>query len=235
MKKIAFIILFTIGLTTNIGAQNDSQLKAKAIIEKSIVAMGGLDFLKSINTLYSDSKTVMEGHDVDWITKEMLPNKGTFEIVFQGRTVYKSWYDGKTGYEMSNGEKKIADQDQYQDKQYRKSIFNEIDYLDSSLYQIEYIGEEEVVGKLCDKIKTVLVNGKTSFVYYDKNTSYLIKSETIANADKNTFTTTLYDDYKTFKGLTYFTKMTFATEKGNQVATIVDLYYNKKISDKDFQ
>lgn len=235
MRKIAFITLLTIAYTFNLQAQNISQSKAKAIIEKSIVAMGGLDFLKNINTLYSDSKTVMEGHDVNWITKEMLPNKGSFDIIFQGRTVYKSWYDGKTGYELVNGEKKVADQDEYKDKQYKKSIFNEIDYLDSSLYQIDYIGEEEVEGKLCDKIKTVLVNGKIAFVYYEKSTSYLLKSETISNADKNSFSTTLYDDYKTFKGLTYFTKMTFVTEKGNQVATIVDLYYNKKISDKDFQ
>ncbi|KRB59936.1 hypothetical protein [Flavobacterium sp. Root186] len=71
----------------SINAQQDG----KAIkIENAIDAMGGKSFLKSISTLYCNSETQMDGRAVNWITKEMIPNKESLEIIYQDRTVYKS-------------------------------------------------------------------------------------------------------------------------------------------------
>lgn len=93
-------------------AQNSNAETNKSIqiIEKSIQAQGGRKLLENIKTLYSKSETVMEGRNVYWITKEMAPNKGSFEIEYQGRVVYKSFYDGKIGYDVINGQKTIATQ-----------------------------------------------------------------------------------------------------------------------------
>jgi hypothetical protein len=79
-------------------SQNINEDKAKEVIEKAIQATGGKELLNSIKTLYSISETTMDGRKVNWITKEMVPNKGSFEIEYQGRIVYRSWFDGKIGY-----------------------------------------------------------------------------------------------------------------------------------------
>jgi len=218
-------------------AQNSNAETNKSIqiIEKSIQAQGGRKLLENIKTLYSKSETVMEGRNVYWITKEMAPNKGSFEIEYQGRVVYKSFYDGKIGYDVINGQKNIADPAQFKDKNYRRHIINSLDYLDPSLYTLEYLGEEKVNQKDCDKIKATLVNGKVSYLYYDKNTHLLAKLEVVENPEKNTFTVVYFEDYQKFGDLIYETKQTFVSENGNQVAKTVDLYYNKNISNSDFQ
>ncbi|SFI48690.1 hypothetical protein [Halpernia frigidisoli] len=232
----SFLTVFTIAIsTTTIFSQTSAVNKANIIIEKAITAQGGKDLLESIKTMYSKSETVMDGRNVNWVTKEMAPNKGSFEIIYEGRVVYKSFYDGKVGYEYVRGEKKLADPEEFKDKDYRKHIINELDYIDPTLYKLEYIGEEKANKKDCEKIKATLINGKVTYLYYDKKTNLLAEREVIKNGEKNSFSTILYDDYKKFGDLIYDTKNTFVSEDGNQISKIVELYYNKNITDKDFQ
>ncbi len=228
---IAAIFLSTASLT----AQNAQTSKSVEIIEKSIQAQGGKQVLENIKTLYTKSETVMDGRNVFWITREMAPNKGSFEIEYQGRIVYKSFYDGKTGYNVVNGQKKVADQEEFKDKNYRRHIINPLDYIDPTLYTLEYIGEEKANNKNCDKIQATLSNGKVTYLYYDKTSNLLVKSEVVKNPEKDSFSVTLYDDYKKFGDLIYETKDTFVSEDGNQAIKIVDVYYNKKINESDFK
>lgn len=86
-------------------AQETNEAKAKSIIEKGIDAMGGKELFSSIKTLYTKSATITDGRNVYFITKEMAPNLGSFEIEYEGRIVYRSWFDGSTGFEMVNGQK----------------------------------------------------------------------------------------------------------------------------------
>lgn len=228
---IAALFLSTAALT----AQATQKSKSVEIIEKSIQAQGGKQVLENVKTLYTKSETVMDGRNVFWITREMAPNKGSFEIEYQGRIVYKSFYDGKTGYDVVNGQKKVADQEQFKDKNYRRHIINSLDYIDPTLYTLEYIGEEKANNKNCDKIKATLINGKVTYLYYDKTSNFLVKSEVVKNPEKDSFSVVLNDDYKKFGDLFYETKDTFISEDGDQVVKLVDLYYNKKISEKDFK
>ncbi|MBF4487909.1 MULTISPECIES: hypothetical protein [unclassified Flavobacterium] len=91
----------------------------------------------------------MEGRTANWVVKEIKPNIGSFEIVYGQRVVFKSWYDGKLGYNLSNGEKTLADQENFKDKLFKKNIFNELDYLDSTLYKSTVVyGDFKTYGKL---------------------------------------------------------------------------------------
>ncbi|MBU4537254.1 MAG: hypothetical protein L6264_12055 [Weeksellaceae bacterium] len=233
--KLTFTICTLLFSANTLFSQSIQSAKASQIIEKSITSQGGREVLKNVKTLYTNLETVMDGRNVNWITKEMAPNKGSFEIVYQGRMVYKSFYDGKTGYDIINGEKKVADPDDFKDKNYRNHIMNALDYLDPNLYQLEYVGEEVVNDKECEKIKATLANGKVSFLYYEKSSGLMRKSEVVKNAENNSYSTVLYDDYKKFGDLIYETKQTFISDNERQEAKVVDLYYNKKISDKDFK
>lgn len=141
LSKFYFVLLFAF-ISSSIYAQKQDE-KAVAIINKELEAIGGKEFIKSINTLYTNSVTQMEGRTANWVVKEMKPNIGSFEIVYGQRVVFKSWYDGKLGYNLSNGEKTLADQENFKDKLFKKNIFNELDYLDSTLYKLEYVGTED--------------------------------------------------------------------------------------------
>ena len=234
MKLKTTFLTLLISATT-LFAQNLETNKSLQIIEKSIEVQGGKKLLENIKTLYTNSETIMDGRNVNWVTKEMAPNKGSFEIVYQDRVVFKSFYDGKIGYDVINGQKKLADQKEFKDKNLRHHIMNSLDYIDPTLYTLEYIGEEKANGKDCDQIKATLSNGKITYLYYDKSSNLLTKSEVVKDPEKNSFSTVLYDDYKKFGDLLYETKQTFVSEVGNQIAKVIDLYYNKKINEKDFK
>lgn len=234
MKSIkkCLLILFSL-LSAFLNAQEQNN-KAVAIVEKALGAMGGKEFIKSINTLYTNSETQMQGRDVNWIVKEMLPNIGSFEIIYQNRVVYKSWYDGEKGYELNNGQKVLANQENYKDKPFKKNIFNELDYLDTTLYKLDYVGIEEFESKKCHKIKASSVMNKVDFLYFDVESGFLIKSETL-NGAKDSFSTVVFSDFKKFNKLTYFSTMKFGVEKDAQSAKIMELFYNEKVSASDFK
>jgi len=232
LSKFYFVLLLAF-FSISINAQQQDQ-KAVAIINKELDAMGGKDFIKSIKTLYTNSITQMEGREVNWIVKEMKPNIGSFEIVYGNRVVFKSWYDGKVGYNLSSGEKTVADQENFKDKEFKRNIFNELDYLDSSLYKLEYLGTEDFESAKCHKIKATCINKKVEFLYFDDKTSFLLKAETV-NGEKDSFATVVYGDFKKFDKLTYFTTMRFGVDKDSQIATIVELFYNEKVSESDFK
>lgn len=232
LSTTIFTICLMAGGNNLLFSQNINEDKAKEVIEKAIQATGGKELLNSIKTLYSISETTMDGRKVNWITKEMVPNKGSFEIEYQGRIVYRSWFDGKIGYETVNGEKKLADPEEFKEKLNRKYIMNELAYLDPSLYKVELI--ENNPDKKYNEIKATSTDGKVLHLFYDAK-SYLLKKETKENPDKNAFSTVIYNEYKKFGDLTYCSKTTFPTEDGEQIITLTDLYYNKKISEKDFK
>src|SRR5690349_17585060 len=129
-KKLVFLFGLSCVLSTFLNAQTHSDANARQIIFNAITAVGGKEYLESVKTLYTDMITEMDGRKVHWITKEMLPNKGAFQIVYNDRIVFQNWYDGRTGFEMVNGEKRKADPNEFKDKPYKKNIFNELDYLD---------------------------------------------------------------------------------------------------------
>ncbi|MCX2576383.1 hypothetical protein [Pedobacter sandarakinus] len=229
LSFLAFLFVLNIH-----GASAQSLLSAEEVIEKAITATGGKEYLKSVKTLYSDLATVMEGRNVNWITKEMMPNKGSFIIMYQGRTVFRNFYDGEKGYEISGSEKKLADQEEFSDKKFRKNIFNELDYLDKSLYSLSLENEEKVGSEVCYKVKATCVNGTVRLLYYSKTTFYQLREDKLTS-EKANFDTTYFYKYKRFGKLNYYSELTFGTGDQAQSAKLVELLVNEKVSDADFK
>lgn len=228
---LSLTILLTLNFT-RIHAQDN--LTAQQIIEKNIEATGGKTYLQSIKTLYSDMATEMEGRKVNWITKEMLPNKGSFLIVYQGRTVFQNFYDGEKGYELSKGKKQLADQEQFSDKKFRKNIFNELDYLDPSLYTLELAGTEKVEKEDCFKIKATCANRTVRVIYYSKKTFLQLREDKFTT-EKGGFSSSYFSGYKKYGKLTYYTDVVFGEGDQKQKVKMVKLLVNEKISEDDFR
>jgi hypothetical protein len=207
---------------------------AYEVLNKSIAAIGGKAYLQNINTLYTDFKTEMEGRPINWVVKEMLPNKGSFKIVYQDRVVYENRFNGETGYELVGGEKKAMDKDGFKDKTYKKNIFNELDYLDSTLWKIALVGEEKVAKEPCYKIKASLVDGTVKHLYFSKASFYMLKEEKVINADQGAFETVLFSGFKKFGDLIFYTEMKMGTNGQYQTAKLEKLEVNKGVDNKDF-
>ena len=83
--KTVIVFFFSIIMFNCVSGQNLIEVKnANDVVENAISALGGKEYLLSIKTLYTDISTEMEGRQVNWVTKEMLPNKGSFQIVYDG-------------------------------------------------------------------------------------------------------------------------------------------------------
>jgi hypothetical protein len=210
-------------------------MNAYTVINKAIDAMGGKEFLQSIYTLYTVTQTQLDGFEVNWIAKEMKPNKDYFQIAQNNRTVYQSWYDGKNGFEIVSGIKKKQDEEDNKDKLYKKNIFNELDYVNPILWKIELVGEETVGTDSCYKIKANLINGLIKYLYYSKTSFFLRKEERHLNDSQNSLSTFLFYSYKKFGKLTYYSEIKFTKNGRYQDGKLVDLAINQLVEEKDFK
>ncbi len=235
-KKMLALAFILIVLLHPVHAQTLKEVKtANDVVENAITALGGKEYLLSIKTLYTDITTEMDGRAVHWITKEMLPNKGAFQILYNDRIVFQNWFDGKTGYEIVNGEKRKADPEEFKAKKYRKNIFNELDFLDPSIWTIELLAGEKVNNEDCYKIKATLKNGEVRNVFFSKSSFYMLREDKISNSEKNDFSSVTFSGYKQFGQLMYYTVMEFGDAGKTQVGRIVNLLVNEKITEKDFK
>ncbi|WP_406827086.1 hypothetical protein [Pedobacter sp. KACC 23697] len=233
-KTISIVLLFTL-VSSALLAQETAKPDPVSIVKNCIEARGGETFLRGITTLYSNMKTEMEGREVNYITKEMLPNKGSFKIVYKGRTVFQNWFDGKTAFETVDGEVKKADLAEFKDKFDRTNIFNELDWIMPELWTLEFAGEEKVGEKDCYKIRAKRKSGLVELLYFDKESKLLMRDDKIEDINKNSFATTLYVGYKKYSGLTFASEMKIGDKDSLQTLTVVELKINSDVSEADFR
>lgn len=235
MKQI-FIILFPLLFSSSllVNAQEKPALNSIQIVQKSIEAMGGEANLRSVKTLYSNMRTEMEGRQVNWIVKEMLPNKGSFQIIYQGRTVLQTWFDGKEGYETNRGVVEPSDPKSFEDKHYKQNIFNELDYLNPELWTLELVADAKVGKADCYKVKGTLKNGLVEMFYFDKSTYLMLRSDKLENANKGSFKTVLYLKFKKYGPFTYCSEQRIGEEGDFQTVKLEELLINQKVEETDF-
>ncbi len=229
-----FFVCLLFSSAVNAQLEKDS-ITAYKIVQNSIDAMGGIEYLKTIKTLYTDMETEMEGRKVNFIIKEMLPNKGSFQIVYKNQTVVHEWFDGKKGYVLKNGEKQKGDEKQFVDKPYKKNIFNEIDFLDSSIWKLKYLGIEMLDADSCYKIEAKLVNGLTMLVLFNKSNSHMVKTERKTETESNKYQIVYYSNFRTFDKLVHPTRLKLGVEGNFQYGNVVNLIINKLVTKDDFK
>lgn len=236
MKLLKLILsVFFLCTTTVFSQQTSDSANAYYIINKAIEALGGKEYLQTIKTMYSEGSTKVKGRPVRWIVKEMLPNKGAFQIVYNNRTVFQNWFDGRRGFEIVDGEKKRTDENEFKDKEFKKNIFNEFDYLDSSLWKLELDGEEMVLNERCYKIKATLTNGLMKILYYSKNSFYRLREDKTTSQGTNNFSSVLFSNYKKFGELTHYSVMKIQNSNEGQIINVDTIMLNEMVTENDFK
>lgn len=210
------------------------------VIAKNIEAHGGLQKIKSIQTIRTSGKLDVGFFRVAFQQENKRPDRVREEATIQGLTQLRA-YDGKAGWQVSpfGGRKdpELLAQDDMKDLVVDADIDGPlVDYKQKG-HRAELVGHDSVEGTDCYKVKLTLKNGDVRLYYFDADSFLEIKVETqtmIRGAIQET--ETFYGDYDEVNGL-YFPFAHETGEKGdlNHVKyTIEKLEINVPLEDKLF-
>jgi hypothetical protein len=153
-------------------AQGTNQPTVDQLVEKNIEAKGGAPALKSLQTLRSAGKMLVQQGQIElgYLQTKKRPDEVRTEASLQGMTQIEA-YDGKEGWRVSpffgrkDPERMSADD--------VKALVEDTE-IDGPLADwktkgstVEYLGTEDVDGTPAHKLKVVRKNGDISFVYLD--------------------------------------------------------------------
>jgi len=184
------------------------------IIAKNIQARGGLDKIKSLQSLRESGKIAIGGFRAAFVEENKRPFKVREEQILQGMVGVDA-YDGKTAWHIVPWEgRKDPDLISADD---RKGLVEDadiegplVDYKNKD-HRAEYVGHDPVEGTDCYKIKLTLATGDVQYHYIDTDTFLELKVENEMNVRGTIrYTETYYGDYEKVDGL-YFP---FAMESG---------------------
>ncbi len=195
MKKTLFVLTMLIGASAFTNAQT-----ADEIINKNIAAMGGLDKLNSIKSVYQEDSNMIQGVKIP--IKMWMINKTSQRVEFS--------FSGMTGFEILRkdsgwsfspfagqtvAEPMTPDQvKKGQEELYLTDGF--VDYKKKG-YTVTFEGKDETEGSESFKIKVKISDSISSTYYIDPDTYYVqqVKSKITENG-KTIETSETRSDYK---------------------------------------
>jgi len=172
LRSIILLIAATVSAPATF-AQETNQPTVDELVAKNIEAKGGATALKSLQTLRSTGKLLVnvQGQiELGYLETKKRPDEVRTEASIQGMTQIQA-YDGKDGWRISpffgrkDPERMSADD--------VKAVVEDTE-IDGPLGDwkakgstVEYLGTEDVDGTPAHKLKVVRKNGDVSFVYLD--------------------------------------------------------------------
>lgn len=239
LRKLFRIVFPALAVLALIPFQAGAQT-VDEVISKNIQAHGGLDKLKSIQTLRTTAKFSQGSFRADIRQENKRPDKVREELIIQGLAQIQA-YDGKTGWQISpfGGRKdpELLSQDDM------KSLVVDAD-MDGPLvnykekgHEATLVGHDSVEGTDCYKIKLSMKNGDVRYYYLDADSFLELKLEiqtTIRGALQET--EQYFGDYEKVGGLYY----PFAVEQAQKGSasraqiTVSKIEQNVPLGDSDF-
>ncbi len=237
LRKTLFAILLVAVVSVPVSAQTVDEL-----IAKHIQARGGMEKIKAIKTLRVTGRmTVGPGIEAPVVLEEKRPNSMRLELSIQGLTAVQA-YNGKTGWAIMPFAGKKDPEPMGEDDLKATSEQADfdgplIDYKDKG-NKVELVGKEPVEGTDAYKLKVLLKDGNTRYIYLDTDSFLVIKEEskvTIRGTEREGESS--MGDYKEVDGVMF----PFSVESGlkgsaqKQKITIDKMETNVPIDDSRFQ
>jgi outer membrane lipoprotein-sorting protein len=212
------------------------------ILAKNLEARGGLEKMKSVQTLrMTGTMTVGPGLEAPFVIEQKRPNLMRMDFTLQGMTGSQA-YDGKTGWQLMpfSGRKDPEPIPEDQLKQLEEQADFDgplIDYK-SKGNAVELVGKEKVEGSDAWKIKVTLKNGDVRYIYLDADQYLEVRAEgkTTIRGTEMEFESTM-GDWKSVDGL----MLPFTAESGQKGSpqkmkmTIKEAVLNVPIDDARFK
>ena len=158
--------------------------KAKAILADVIEAHGGLDRLKSVKNIITKGKMVVNTPggmmELDGEVTVVLPTKARADLSMPAMGMRMSRiYDGESAWMVMQG--RVQDLPTAYVEEGKKEIFRDsiplLAYISNEEVSAQYLGSEEVKGKMADVILISDTPADTLKLFIDQETKYIIKKE----------------------------------------------------------
>jgi len=195
MKKTLSILTLLLGSCSLMTAQT-----ADDIINKNIAAMGGMDKLNSIKTIYEEDSLSISGVKLPVKTWMIDKKSMRAEFSFSGMTGFSilrtdsGWnfapFQGQTSPEPSTA-------DEVKKGQQELSVTDAFVNYKQKGYQVTYEGMDDAQGSQAYKLKVTISDNISKTYYIDPDTYYVIQVKTKATVNgKTAETTETLSDYK---------------------------------------
>jgi hypothetical protein len=189
------------------------------VIAKNIQAHGGMEKLKSVQTIRTTGKFSQGSFRAGFLQENKRHDKVREEFVIQGLAQIQA-YDGKTGWQISpfGGRKdpELMSQDDVKSLQIDADIEGPMVNYKEKGHKAELVGHDSVEGTDCYKVKLTLKNGDVRYYFLDADSFLEIKMENQSNIrGAVVFTENFYGDYEQVNGL-YFPFVFESGQKGSQ-------------------
>jgi hypothetical protein len=231
----AVTLLFALPLALHAQTADD-------VINAYIKARGGLAKLKAVQTeRVTGVITFAPGVEGPFIVERKRPLKMHMEIIVNGQSLIRV-YDGKTSgwiYNPFAPNAAVAPMSPEDISGIAEEADFEGPFVDYKAKgnQIEYVGKEQIDGKIVQKLKLTAKQGDISYFYFDASTGLIMKWQGIRKVgDKELPWETYFRDFREVDGLKYPFLVESAAVDSDQIQKIAatKIETNIPINDSQF-
>ena len=217
------------------------ELSLEAVLNEYYEALGGLEMLKSVNSMKITGRVLMgQGMESPFTRWSKRPDMVRLEFMVQGVTGIQA-YDGEAAWMlmpfMGQTDPELMPLDMAREMEEEADFDGPlVDYAEKG-HQVELLGKEEVEGTETYKLKVTLKNGDVSYFYLDSEYYLPIKTEGKRTFAGNEFQiTTILGDYKEVGGLMMAHSIQ-VTGRGPGLQTLIfaQIELNVEIDDAQFK
>ena len=198
-KFFAFTLILVIFTAITASAQTLDE-----ILAKYYDARGGYEKLKSLNTMKTNGKQLIQGIEIPFTILQKRPNLMRIEATVQGMVIVQA-YDGETAW-MINPLAGSTDAQLLPEEQAKQIIEQAdfdghlVDYKEKG-HTIELIGKEDLEGTEVFKLKVTLKDGEIRYDYLDAE--FFLELKVVAKMKQQEMEVeaeTFLSDYKEVNG-----------------------------------
>lgn len=211
-------------------------VSADEILEKYFNAIGGRDKVAAVKSIYQKgSAEGLAPFPIQFEIKSMTPNKEVQTVTAEGMgTLQKVSFNGESGYQEAQGQKKVLEGDELSQQKANRPIFPEL-FFKTEGYKLAVESVEKLDAGEAYKLKVTSPDGKDTYRYYSKETGLLLQTEeTMEMQGMRLSQTKELSDYKDVNGV----KIPFVSTStvGPQKIKVVfsEIKINEGVNETDF-
>ena len=205
-----------------------------SIIEDYLKAIGGKAEVQKVNSIVSTISMEMMGRTLTGKDIRMNPGKSAAEIKMGAMTVFKSVFNGMTGYTQQGPSKKDMTPDEIKEAQDDKAVIPQL-YYNTADYKTEYLGKGKVGDEETYRLKVVMPSGRTSVQQYAMKSGLLLQEETTSKqGDEDVPSTIEYKNYQKVGAILLPTQITRNAGGQEFTMNLSDIKINEGVTEADF-
>ncbi len=216
-------------------SKSSDAVSAFSIINDYLKAIGGKDEVQKVTSMVSKISMEMMGREITGKMVRVNPSKMVTEMSMGTMTIFKSVFNGQTGYQMQGPNKKELTPEEIKEFNDEKGVIPQL-FFTTADYKTEYIGKGKAGVEDTYRLKVVMPSGKTSIQQYSIKSGLLVYEETSSKQNGNDMPETIeYKNYQKVGNVMYPTQIIRTQGEQEFTLNLSDIKINEGVSEADFK